>query len=93
MALNYVWSSSGVKGDDWPSPYTEQSHMVAVEAGDERVGSWVRLQRDLVKDFEQYFGEEVLELDGYAVMVDGDNTGSEGVAWFSEIRFHSRENH
>ncbi|WP_421865874.1 DUF3047 domain-containing protein [Motiliproteus sp.] len=91
LAINYVWSSSGVKGDHWPSPYTEQSHMVAVDAGDARVGSWVALKRDLVEDFKQYFGEDVAELDGYAVMVDGDNTGSQGTAWFSAIRFHPRD--
>ncbi|WP_165840045.1 DUF3047 domain-containing protein [Motiliproteus coralliicola] len=91
LAINYVWSSSGVKGDNWPSPYTEQSRMVAVDAGNARAGSWVELRRDLVKDFKQYFGEDVTELDGYAVMVDGDNTGSSGTAWFSAIRFHPRE--
>lgn len=91
LAINYVWSSSGVKDNNWPSPYTEKSHMVAVEAGEQNVGAWITVKRDVREDFKQFFGKEVNELQGYAVMVDGDNTKSSGTAWFSGIIFQAKD--
>lgn len=91
LAINYVWSSNGLKGDDWPSPYTKKSHMVVVEAGEQNVGTWVTVKRDVRKDFKQFFDKDINELQGYAVMVDGDNTKSSGTAWFSGISFQSKD--
>ena len=38
-------------------------------------------------DFKQYFGIDVTSLNGYAVMVDGDNTGESATGWFADIAF------
>ena len=87
LAVNYVWSSSGEVGDTWPSAYTEKSQMIAIQAGEANVGQWHSEQRNVVADFKRLFGADVSRLEGYAVMIDGDDTGSEGVAWFADIRF------
>lgn len=87
LAVNYVWSSSGKEGDTWPSAYTDKSQMIAVQAGETNVGKWRNERRNVVEDFKRLFGVDVSRLEGYAVMIDGDNTGSDGVAWFSDIRF------
>ncbi|MEH6652456.1 MAG: DUF3047 domain-containing protein [Motiliproteus sp.] len=87
LAVNYVWSSSGQVGDTWQSAYTEKSQMVALRAGDHHVGRWLSEERNVVADFKRLFDIDVSTLEGYAVMVDGDNTGSSGAAWFSDIRF------
>src|SRR6185369_12402162 len=39
-AINYVWATRMPKGSEAPSPYTKNSVIVAVESGDEKVGSW-----------------------------------------------------
>ncbi|MEH6473026.1 MAG: DUF3047 domain-containing protein [Halopseudomonas sp.] len=87
LAVNYVWSSNGKVGDTWPSAYTKKSHMVAVQAGNRNAGLWFHERRNVVEDFKRLFDVDVSTLEGYAVMVDGDNTGSSGTAWFSDIRF------
>ena len=87
LAVNYVWSSSGQVGDSWPNAYTKKAQMMAIQAGSSNAGRWVTEKRNVVEDFKRLFDVDVGTLDGYAVMVDGDNTGSTGTAWFSDIRF------
>ncbi len=87
VAINYVWASETDIGEDWVNPYTEKAHMVAVQSGDEQSGSWVLQSRNVAEDFKTYFDTDITELSGYAVMVDGDNTGQEATAWFGQISF------
>jgi hypothetical protein len=87
LAVNYVWSSSSQVGDSWPSAYTDKSQMLVLQSGDANAGLWQQEQRNVVEDFKRLFAIDVTKLDGYAVMVDGDDTGSTGTAWFSDIRF------
>ncbi len=87
LAINYVWSSQSAPDEAWPNPFTDKAHMVVVQSGEEHVGSWVGQRRNVAEDFKQYFDIDVSNLDGYAVMVDGDNAGREGTAWFGEISF------
>jgi len=87
LALNYVWSSSTPIGSLWLSPYTDKSAMIAVQSGSEKTGLWTHQRRNVVHDFKTAFGLDVDAIDGYAVMVDGDNTGSSATSWFGNIRF------
>ena len=87
LALNYVWSSSYAVGQHWPNAYTSNAMVVVLKSGEQGLGQWHSEKRNVVADFKRLFNVEVSHLDGYAIMVDGDNTGSQGVAWFSEIRF------
>ncbi|MCR8923650.1 DUF3047 domain-containing protein [Dasania sp. GY-MA-18] len=87
LALNYVWSSNGLVGERWPNAYTSKAMMIVLRAGAAQVGQWQWEQRNLRADFKQAFGVDVNHLDGYAIMVDGDNTGSTGTAWFGDISF------
>lgn len=86
-AINYVWASRLPVGEAWKSPYTEKAVMIAVDSGQHELGNWVFRQRNVAADFKQYFDLEIDKLDGYAVMVDGDNTGLQATAWFGDIRF------
>lgn len=87
VAINYVWSSQSPLDESWANPFTDKARMVVVESGEQFVGQWVSEQRNVAEDFQRYFDLEVEELSGYAVMVDGDNSNREAVAWFGEIRF------
>jgi hypothetical protein len=89
LAINYVWSSSQELGTSWTSPFTEKSKMLAVQSGRSNAGKWVNQSRNIVADFKELFGEEVEEIDGYAVMIDGDNANKKGTAWFAEINFQA----
>lgn len=87
LSVNYVWSSSGQIGDTWVSAYTNKSRMLAVQAGDQHVERWLSEERNVVADFKQLFDRDVSTLEGYAIMVDSDNSGRSATAWFADIRF------
>ncbi len=87
--VNYVWSSTSEKGSHWESPFTGQSIMVAVEAGDEHLGEWKTERRNVVEDFKKFFNMDITRLDGYAVMVDTDNSDKAATAYFGNISFNA----
>lgn len=89
LAINYVWSSNQEFGTSWTSPFTEKSKMLAVQSGPSNAGKWVNQSRNIVADFKELFGEDIEEIDGYAVMIDGDNANKKGTAWFAEINFRA----
>ena len=46
---------------------------------------WQAEQRDVLADYENFFGESPREISGVAIMVDTDNTDSRAEADFSEL--------
>lgn len=88
-ALNYVWANT-LKTNTWlPNPWQERSKMVAVRSGEEGVGEWQWEVRNYVKDFKAIVDEEPTQLKFIAVMIDGDNTDSQGTAYFGPIQLWS----
>ncbi len=87
MAINYIWASSSPVGTYWPNPYQSNAIMMVVESGEQRAGTWVTHKRNVAEDFKQLFGEDISTLHGYAVMVDGDNTGNTTTSWFDNLSF------
>ena len=90
LALNYVWSSSTPAGTIWRNPYTDKAGMLAVQSGNRNAGRWVSETRDVEADFRAVFGEDIDAIDGYAIMVDGDDSGASGLAWFGNLEFAAR---
>ncbi len=87
LAITYVWASDTPKGETWTNPFTEKGVMMALQSGDEFVGQWAMESRNLADDFKTLFDVDLDEISAYAVMLDGDNTGVEGNAWFGNIKF------
>lgn len=87
LAINYVWASELPVGETWSNPFTDKAKMVAVQSGNDHVGQWTSHSRNIAEDFENLFGQTIDEIDGYAVMVDGDNSQAEAIAWFAQIDF------
>lgn len=87
LALNYVWSSEQGVGDSWSNPFTAKAKMIVVQSGNSNAGKWVTQSRDVAADFKKYFGKDIKKIDGYAVMVDGDNADKNGTAWYADISF------
>ncbi len=90
LAINYVWSSDNSIGDHWGSAYTKKSHVVVLQSGDAKAGQWVAEKRNVAEDFKTFFGIDVRKINGYAIMVDGDNTSSTATTWFADIDFSNR---
>lgn len=87
MAINYVWASAAPVGAYWPNPFQQSAIMMVVESGGQRAGSWITHTRNVAKDFKTLFGKDITTLHGYAVMVDGDNTGNTTTSWFDNLSF------
>ncbi|UDL05069.1 DUF3047 domain-containing protein [Marinobacter sp. CA1] len=84
-ALNYIWANRLPQGRMVANPYTDQTMMVAVTSGRERVGQWVTVERDLVADYRQAFSKAPPRIVGIGIMSDADNTGDSATAWYGDI--------
>lgn len=84
-ALNYIWANTLAQGTFIANAYTDKTMMVAVNAGPERTGEWITVERDIVADYRQAFGEAPPAIVGIAIMSDSDNTGERATAWYGDI--------
>ena len=89
-------------GDDYPARiyvafefqpdkagFFERAKRKTVEVlfGD-KVGEWVTVERDIMADYREAFGEEPPPVVGIAIMSDSDNTGEKATAWYGDIRLN-----
>jgi hypothetical protein len=83
-AIQYVWTEDVPKGTVSDSPYTKKVKILVLESGPS--DTWKHEKRDIREDYRELFGEE-LDKDVMAIsfMTDSDSTGTEAVAYFSNI--------
>lgn len=84
-ALNYIWANKLEKGTIVANPFSKETQMVAVNSGDEQVGEWVSVRRNIIEDYEAAFGREPPAIIGIGIMSDSDNTGEGATAWYGDI--------
>lgn len=84
--LNYIWANQLPKNSSQLSVYTSNDMMIAVESGSAKAGEWVTVQRNLLDDYRQAFGEEPTKVGAIAIMTDTDNTGETAEAWYGDIK-------
>lgn len=89
-ALNYIWANRLPRDEMIANPYTDDTMMIAVSSGRQRSGQWVTVERDVVADYREAFGDEPPELVGVAIMTDTDNTGENARAWYGDITLSRR---
>ncbi|MGD8697868.1 MAG: DUF3047 domain-containing protein [Gemmatimonadales bacterium] len=89
-AICYVWSSTEPVGAAYPNPYFSNVGTVVVQHGNERIGQWIREEREFVQDYREAFGEDPETVTAVAVMVDTDNTGGSALSWFDSIEIKTR---
>jgi hypothetical protein len=83
----YIWSNKAAVGTIIPNPHTKRVQMIVAISGEERVGQWVTLARNVYDDYKRVFGEEPGPLTDVGVLTDTDNTGATVDAWYGDIRF------
>jgi len=87
--LRSGWITTGPKVAEFETAVAQfvgAKHAVAVNSGRERVGDWVTVERDIVADYRQAFGEAPPPIVGVAIMSDSDNTGEQATAWYGDVR-------
>jgi hypothetical protein len=84
-ALNYIWANRLPEQSIVANAFTDQTMMVAVNSGPEQTGEWVTVERDIVADYREAFGENPPRIVGVAIMSDSDNTGERATAWYRDL--------
>lgn len=84
-ALNYIWANRLAEQTFIANAFTDQTMMVAVNSGSDQVGQWVTVERDIVADYREAFGEAPPRIVGVAIMSDADNTGERAQAWYRDL--------
>jgi hypothetical protein len=86
-ALSYVWASRLPVGARWPSAFTANAQLIALESGSDHLGEWRHYRRNVQQDLLRAFGEAVPEVHAVALMSDSDNAGQAATAWYGDIWF------
>jgi hypothetical protein len=88
-ALNYVWGSSYLPGENGPNVFAASSQMMVLRPSSSPLKQWVTEKRNIQKDIFNCFGIEQANIEAVAIMTDSDNSGSSAVAYYGDIFFTS----
>ena len=87
-AINYVWASKEKKGSTWPNAFVGKNAMLlAVRSAADKPGVWYREKRNVYRDLQEIFGEEIKTIHAVAIMTDSDNSKGSVAASYGDISF------
>jgi len=86
-AINYVFSSNSMVGQNWSSPYTKKSIDSVLASTKTNLNEWVTVKANVKEDFKKFHDLDVNELDGLAIMADTDNSKMKSISYFQNIYF------
>jgi hypothetical protein len=87
-AIKYTWSDTLPAGLAFDSPYWGGTKIVVLRSGRALAGTWVGEERDVLSDYERFFGkgEKHPMAQGIAILTDSDDTHSRAVGDYADIR-------
>ena len=85
QCLEYVWDKNLPKGAVLTNPNFTNLKIIVVESGEENLGRWVYVERNIYEDFKKYFGKSPGNVGAIAIMTDSDNTASVAQAQYNDI--------
>jgi hypothetical protein len=85
--IGYCWDTRAPIGEKLQSPQAANVRSIVVESGYERLGTWVREERDVHADYVQLFGREPARVGKIAVMSDSNDTGTLAEALIDDLIF------
>ncbi len=85
-SIQYVWSSREPVGAVYRSPYSKHVGMIVLQSGDQAAGQWLAEERDVIADYRDYFGRDPQGISAIGIVVDTDNTNTQGEAWFTDLQ-------
>ena len=86
-AVNYVFSSNNIIGENWPSPYTKKSIDNILSTTKDKLNEWVTVKANVKEDFKKFHDLDVNELNGIAIMTDTDNSKMRAITYYQNIYF------
>ena len=88
-AINYVFSSNNLVGNNWPSPYTKKSIDYVLSTTKEHHNQWITVKANVREHFKKFHDLDVSELTGVAIMTDTDNSKLKAISYYQNIYFSS----
>ncbi len=88
-AVNYVFSSNNIVGENWPSPFTKKSIDYVLSTTKDSLNEWVTVKSNVKEDFKKFHNIKVEEIDGVALMSDTDNSKKRAITYYQNIFFSS----
>ena len=85
--LGYVWDTQAPVGHRAVNPAWPNVRVIVLQSGAERLGQWVREERNVRQDYAEMFKKEAPAAGLVAVMTDSDDTRSSTEAFFSDLAF------
>lgn len=87
-AINYVWSGSQRKESVWPNAFAgDNAMMMALRDPEDRLATWHVERRNVLKDLQSLYGEQIRYIDAVAIMTDTDNSRGAAKAVYGDIYF------
>jgi len=84
-SLHYVWAAHEPVGTIYPSPYSRNVAMIVIRSGNAEAGQWHEEARNVLADYEKFFGAPPTQISAVALVVDTDNTELSAEAWFANL--------
>jgi len=88
-AINYVFSSNNLVGENWPSPYTKKSIDYVLSTTKDHFNEWITVKANVRKHFKELHNLEIDEISGVAIMTDTDNSKIKAISYYQNIYFSS----
>ena len=88
-AINYVFSSNNLVGENWTSPFTKKSIDYVLSTTQKDLNRWVTVKANVKEHFKQLHDLDVNELSGVAIMTDTDNSKLKAISYYQNIYFSS----
>lgn len=84
--LEYVWDKDLPPGTVLTNPGFKNLKIIVAESGEENLGNWVYMERNVYEDFKKIFGHVPTNVGAIAIMTDSENTASTVQAQYDEIK-------
>lgn len=85
--VGYLWDTRAPIGTRITNPQASNVRSLVVESGYQRLGSWVREERDVYRDYVDLFGREPSRVGKVAILTDSNDTGTESEVLIDDLVF------
>ncbi len=86
--VHYMWANRPHDDAVIPNAYTSRCRMIPLQAGAERVGTWIEQDVDILADYRRAFGGEPPKMATIAIMNDSDDTGEASVSFLDDLEIY-----
>lgn len=84
LRIEYIWATRMPKGEIFDHPSERNCKVYVIEFGEEKVGKWVTVIRNIDKDFKKAFGEEFPGVIAIGIQTDTDHSNEMVITYYTE---------